>query len=126
MRGKAKPREVEFTNMGQSQPLAPFIQHQVLYLFQEALTNIAKHAQARHVGIDLTWAANALTITVSDDGCGFESGAIEADGHFGLRVMQERAEAINGYLTLASRPNAGTELILRLPLDPVAKIPPSD
>ena len=112
--------KVELTSTGQARPLSPLIQHQVIYLFQEALTNIAKHAQAQHVRLDLTWAADALIIKLSDDGQGFELDAIQSDRHFGLAIMRDRAEEISGRLTLTSHLNVGTELTLQLPLDLVA------
>jgi signal transduction histidine kinase len=108
--------EVKLTNEGQSHPLSPLMQHEVLSLFQEALTNVAKHARAQHVGILLTWAADALTIRLLDDGQGFEPEAIQPNGNFGLTIMQERAEEINGTLTLTSRPDIGTQVTLQLPL----------
>lgn len=108
--------EVKLTKQGQSHPLSPLIQHEVLSLFQEALANIAKHARARHVGILLIWAADALTIKLLDDGRGFEPEAIQPNGHLGLTIMQERAEEINATLTLTSRPDTGTQVTLQLPL----------
>jgi len=93
------------------------VQQQVLYLFQEVLTNVAKHAKAQQVGIDLLWSETALTVKLSDDGQGFDPEIIQPEGHFGLMLMRERAREINGRLTLTSNPAAGTNLTLWLPLD---------
>jgi len=109
--------EVQLTSDGQPRPLSPVVQQQVLYLFQEALINVEKHAQARQVAISLAWAEEALTITLSDDGCGFEVGTPQVARGYGLTIMQDRAQEINGRLSLISHPGAGTKVILRLPLN---------
>ncbi len=113
-RGKFK---VQVTSEGQPRTLSPIVQQQLLYLFQEALVNVEKHAYARQVDINVEWGEDTLTISFSDDGKGFDPDDIRADGHFGLAIMQERAQEINGQLTLSSCPDSGTELVLRLPLD---------
>lgn len=107
---------VELTSEGQPGSLSPFRQHQILCLFQEALANVAKHARARNVNIDLTWTAEALIIQLADDGQGFEPHAIRPNGHLGLVIMQERAQEINAQFSLASCPGAGSQVILRVPL----------
>jgi PAS domain S-box-containing protein len=109
--------KVNLVNEGQPRRLSPIVQHQVLYIFQEALGNVVKHANAQRVEVKLDWAEDNLTITLADDGCGFDPNIFLADGHYGLTIMQERAEEINGFLSITSRPTAGTELILRLPLN---------
>jgi signal transduction histidine kinase len=97
--------------------LPPVVQQQLLYLFQEALNNVAKHAGAQQVDICLSWTEDTLTAALADDGCGFDVADMEwAPGHYGLRIMQERAEEINGQLTISSRPGRGTQLLLQLPL----------
>jgi signal transduction histidine kinase len=53
-----------------------------------------------------------------DNGRGFEPNGVQTEGHFGLAIMYERAEEINSQLTVISHPNAGTKVILQLPLDP--------
>lgn len=85
---------------------------------QEALTNAAKHANARHVRVALHLVDDGLQIVVRDDGVGFEPGAqAEAPGtHLGLRQMRERAAALDGRLTILSRPGQGSEVRVWLPL----------
>ena len=79
---------------------------------QEALTNIARHAEARQVTIQLAWEDSRLILTVHDDGLGFVVPAafqgLAAQGHFGLAGMQERVELIGGALTVESAPGRGT------------------
>lgn len=117
--GKRANFEVQLTSKGQSRPLPPVMQQQLLYILQEALVNVEKHANARNVKINLQWSETILTITVSDDGCGFPPDLPQLNGHFGLAIMQERVREIKGHLTLSPSPEGGTQLSLSLPLDSV-------
>jgi len=85
---------------------------------QEALNNAAKHANARHVVVALRVVDGGLQIVVRDDGVGFDPGAQgELPGaRLGLRQMRERAAALDGRLTLLSRPGEGAEVRIWLPL----------
>jgi signal transduction histidine kinase len=85
---------------------------------QEALNNIAKHANASHVAVMLGLVDGGLQIIVRDDGIGFNPGTLSDQGgaHLGLRQMRERAVALDGHLTLISHPNEGTELRVWLPI----------
>lgn len=85
---------------------------------QEALNNAAKHAGARHVAVTLRTLDGGLQIVVKDDGVGFDPGAIaESPGYsLGLRQMRERAAALDGRVTILSRPGEGTEVRVWLPL----------
>jgi signal transduction histidine kinase len=82
---------------------------------QEALHNVAKHAHARHVSVELESSSTELVLRVSDDGRGFDPSG-EFPGHLGLRSMRERAEALGGSLDLASAPGAGTHVYVHVPL----------
>jgi PAS domain S-box-containing protein len=108
--------EVQLTSQGQARSLSPVVQQQLLYLMQEALNNVEKHAGAGQVTINLAWEEDALTVSLSDDGVGIDPAGIRDGLHFGLAIMQERAQEIDGRLTLTSRPDTGTELVLRLPV----------
>jgi signal transduction histidine kinase len=109
--------EVHLTSHGSARPLSPIVQQQVLYLFQEALTNVARHAKAQQVWIELHWSDTALTVEFSDDGQGFDPENGQPEGRFGLMLMRQRAKELNGRLTLASNSAAGTDLTLWLPLE---------
>ena len=108
---------VEFHNHGQPRALPERTQREVVYFFREALINIEKHAKARCVTIELTWLADGVNISLTDDGDGFDPQAIASTDHLGLEIMRERAQEINGRLTLRSRRFLGTELTLWFPLD---------
>jgi signal transduction histidine kinase len=85
----------------------------VYRLVQEALTNVAKHARAEHVRVAVGLADGRLEIEVSDDGAGFDAGAVTAG--FGLAGMRERVALSGGQLTIA--PSApGTTVRAKIPL----------
>lgn len=90
----------------------------VAYRFvQEALHNIAKHAQAGQVRVELHRASGVLGIEVHDDGRGMSAEAINQPGRFGLRGLQERAGGVGGWVDLITRPGQGTQLVLSIPLE---------
>jgi signal transduction histidine kinase len=74
---------------------------------QEALNNIAKHAEASQVVLSLLCQAQGVTLEVRDDGIGFEPGHVSAE-HLGMRIMKERAAAIGADFSIQSRPDQGT------------------
>lgn len=90
---------------------------QTLYrIAQEALNNIARHAQAHSVTLKLACQARELLLSIYDDGIGFDSSAT-FPGHLGLHSMQERAEKLGGLLVIESAPGRGTSVCARIPLD---------
>jgi signal transduction histidine kinase len=97
---------------------APEVETIVYRVTQEALTNVTKHAQARHVWIRLTAEEHAVELTIRDDGIGFdpaEAVRLLKDGHFGLAGMRERVELGGGRLELDSWPGEGTTIGVELP-----------
>jgi signal transduction histidine kinase len=79
---------------------------------QEALNNIAKHAEASQVKINLSRTEEAIELRVCDNGRGFDAKQVSAE-HFGLKIMHERATEIGANLDIHSKPGHGTEIILR-------------
>ncbi|MGI4779766.1 MAG: sensor histidine kinase [Janthinobacterium lividum] len=93
---------------------------------QEALTNIARHAQCARVRLTLRDEGGAdhgdLVLEVRDDGCGFSlDAAVARPDAFGLRGMAERARAVDGRLDVASAPGRGTSVTLTLPRSSVRR-----
>ncbi len=82
---------------------------------QEALTNVSKHAQATRVMIELTVAAGALTLEISDNGHGLGRDDLAKARSFGIRGLHERASTVGGWVDLSSSAR-GTTLILSVPL----------
>ena len=86
-------------------------------VFQEALTNVVRHARARHVyAAAAIRRARRLVLYVSDDGIGMPAAALHGTRSIGLLGMRERARAIGGTIRFTSRQGGGTRLLLTLPL----------
>lgn len=94
--------------------LTPVVAETIWRVSEEALTNVGRHAQARHVHLALTRASQTVTLRIADDGLGLPQGAETRPGHYGLRGIRERAEGLGGALTYSESP--GTTLIITLPL----------
>jgi signal transduction histidine kinase len=87
----------------------------VLYrLVQEALTNVVKHAHAQHVSIVVRRKEGVVTAVIEDDGRGFEDG--QREGGLGLVGMRERVALVNGRFRIESAANAGTTLLVEVPV----------
>jgi signal transduction histidine kinase len=89
---------------------------------QEALENVVRHAEARHIVVCLEQQAQNLVMCIEDDGVGTDGeknlppGENQVEGRLGIRGMQERAQLIGGRLEIASRPEQGTTVTLSVPL----------
>lgn len=86
-------------------------------IVQEALTNVARHAEAKHVKVQLRHEDDALIIEVVDDGKGVPREALRAARSLGILGMRERARAWGGELTVRRGPRRGTRVRALLPLD---------
>jgi len=89
----------------------PLPLEQALYrVIQESLTNVRRHSSASRVDIDLSWCDNAVTLTIADNGQGFDQSTANHKG-VGLQSMRERVEALGGRLQITSQPNTGTKIV---------------
>jgi signal transduction histidine kinase/ligand-binding sensor domain-containing protein len=102
---------------GQAQPLHPLVRDEVHRIDREALINAFRHANARHIEVELEYATHHLRMLVRDDGAGIDEEVLKSgrQGHWGLSGMRERAEQIGARLRLWSRKGAGTEVELSVP-----------
>jgi signal transduction histidine kinase len=107
---------LDFRTVGNPAGLPEVVEENVLRIGQEAITNIAKHARAKRVGICLEFEPTLLRLRVEDDGVGFETTGGGRDGHFGLVGMQERAKRLSGAITVSSAPGRGTSIVVEVPL----------
>lgn len=82
---------------------------------QEALTNTAKHAAAKHVHIVVEQKPEFVQLSVSDDGRGFSCQKPDLDGRLGLSGMRERAALLNGSVAVESDPGKGTRVTVHIP-----------
>lgn len=78
---------------------------------QEAVQNVVKHANASKISISVTQ-KDKLTISIMDDGIGFNTGSVEKGEHYGLQNMKRRVEEIGGTMDILSNANAGTTLLI--------------
>jgi NarL family two-component system sensor histidine kinase YdfH len=90
---------------------------QVLKIASEGLTNIARHARAEHVSLQIDAHNGLLEMEIKDDGSGFDTNQIGKSGHYGLIGMRERARLASGTLDIHSRLGEGTALKLSFPLN---------
>jgi len=103
------------------EPSLPLSRDEELVIYrvaQEALTNVARHAQATRVELGLHQNGARTVLTVRDDGCGLSPGALPS-AH-GIRGMRERAMLIGAQLHVDSTPGRGTEIKLSIPFNPEA------
>ena len=100
-------------------PLPPFVQTTTYRILQEALTNVARHAHARAVGVELTYEGTMLECVVRDDGVGFDTGTTRRrTSGLGLHGMRERVTLLGGSLDIESTPGWGTTVRARVPAPP--------
>jgi signal transduction histidine kinase len=96
--------------------LPPETIHHLLQMLREAVSNAARHSQARRISVALREESGGVVASVTDDGIGFDAAAGSAPaGHFGLRGLTERARRIGASAAIESRPGVGTTVTIRLP-----------
>jgi signal transduction histidine kinase len=102
---------------GSPRRLADNVELAAFRIVQEATRNVLHHAHAHDVRVTLGYTRDGLQVSVSDDGCGFDAGAVLAQpgAHLGLLGMRERAAALGGSLTVSSQPAQGTQVRAELP-----------
>ena len=102
---------------GVDRPLAPEIEAAAARVMQEAIANTIKHADATTVRVRISYRAHSLSLSVTDDGIGFEvDPALRAyGGHWGLLGIKERTSELRGTLIVRSAPGEGTTVAVRIP-----------
>lgn len=103
----------EVTTTGTARPLHPDVEVTLLRTAQEALANVAKHANASRVGLTLSYMEDLVTLDVRDDGAGF---AGTNGSGFGLTAMRQRMQGLDGRLEIESEPGTGTAISAVIPL----------
>lgn len=120
--GPGGPR-VLAQHQGRPRTLVNAIWHEAFRLGLEAAQNALQHARARVISVRVDYGADALTLTVEDDGVGLpvagdateaQADSVATPGHYGLRGLQERARQMGGTLEIASQPGRGTRVKLRV------------
>jgi len=84
-------------------------------IFQESLTNVARHAQAKNVYAKLMLESDEVILTIEDDGIGMDMQIAQSKRRLGLMGMKERSYMVNGSCTITSRPGRGTTITVVVP-----------
>jgi len=94
------------------------VEAEALRVASEAMTNARSHAACRTVHVTCTYGAQSLRVEVRDDGHGFDPVHVDANGHFGLVGMRERAATLGATFAIESAPGRGTTVLLTIPVAP--------
>jgi len=118
---RPRPFSIIFNNHGDFNSLSSGMRRNIYRMAQEALANSARHSGAQSARLCLTVTDEEVFLVVSDDGKGFDlafalSRSVNRE-HFGLQGMQERAQALGGECEINSRPDAGTRIMINLPIN---------
>ena len=106
---------IAFDVTGGTRPLPVRIEVGIYRIVQEALTNVTRHAHAKHASVSLVTTPEQVRCVVEDDGAGFDPTRIP-QGRYGLRGMSERAKLLGGELRVATCPGEGTRIEVTVPL----------
>jgi signal transduction histidine kinase len=121
---RLRPLGIQVTSetVGTDGRFPPELETALFRVAQEAMSNIARHAEAENVSLTLEFQDEFVTIDIEDDGRGFDVEATFARGQdgspFGLMGMRERVDLLDGTLAVESRPGEGTSVRVRVPLRP--------
>ena len=109
--------EVTVRHDEEDPPVQPGVATALYRMVQEALTNVARHARATDVSIDLRVVGAHVVLVVEDNGIGLPRDALRREGSWGLRGLRERVTLFGGTLILENAPGSGARMTVRLPLD---------
>lgn len=102
---------------GHERALSLAARRHLLRICQEAISNSVRHAHPAHIEVSAAFTTTAAEITITDDGCGFDSrNGHDRPGHFGIAGMKDRANLLGGTLAIRSSPGGGTRVDVIVPL----------
>jgi two-component system CheB/CheR fusion protein len=113
---KAKKLPVKFTASKMPDSVSQDVASGLYRIAQESLHNIAKHANAKRVAVELAVADHSLRLAIQDDGIGFDTQAVAGKGGIGMISMGERARMLGGKLSVESSPGRGARIGVQVPL----------
>lgn len=111
------PVDFRIIVLGSARKLRPLIREEVYLIGRELLVNAFRHSQANCIEVELEYGPKRFRMIVRDDGCGIDPQVLRAgrEGHWGLPGIRERAERVGATLTVWTRAEAGTEVVLSVP-----------
>jgi signal transduction histidine kinase len=108
---------VLFERVGEERPLSESVQHALLRVTQEALTNVRRHASAKHIWIELSFLADEVVLGIRDDGGGIPRPGAGSNGSgFGLIGMRERLQLLGGRLDFGNHDGGGFRVTAKVPM----------
>jgi signal transduction histidine kinase len=109
---------LRIARMGRPKPVDPGVLQQIYLITREALLNALRHSRAKKIELEVRYSPRRLSVTVRDNGTGIDPQLLHSGrkAHWGLTVMRERAANIGAHLRIWSKPAAGTQVELSLPL----------
>ena len=110
----AEAVKITFIPNGPASFLDPLLEGNLFRIVQESLNNIIRHSEAGSVFIELKSTESQVTLSITDDGVGFEPKNLPLD-RFGIRGMRERARVFGGRLEVCSSPGSGTTIRADIP-----------
>jgi PAS domain S-box-containing protein len=108
--------ELEFSSGAAHAPVSREVASCLYRIAQQSLENIAQHAAARHVSLALKIRKGTASLTVADDGVGFDIFVVQGRGGLGLIGMAERARLVHAKFSISTRPGQGTRIAVEVPL----------
>jgi signal transduction histidine kinase len=104
---------------GKARAVNTAIQEQLFLIGREAIMNALRHSEATKIEVEVQYLQDLLRVFVRDNGCGIKPEAAQktGDSHWGLQGMRDRADSISARFDLRSRPGAGTEVGVSVPVD---------
>jgi nitrate/nitrite-specific signal transduction histidine kinase len=108
------PIKLHFSNCNGQIMVSTSVGHHIDFIVQEALCNAWRHGQSSQVEVMVQGKSQGVVITITDNGRGFDPHRVP-EGHFGLRIMKDRASAIGGTLDITSAEGQGSTVKLQVP-----------
>jgi len=121
--GREETFTVDVNVIGEPRQLLPELELGIYRLAQESLSNVRRHARAKHANMTLVYGERALLLEVADDGIGFDApddpGGLVKSGRLGLIGIHERARLFGGRALITSRPQEGTVVRVEIPISAI-------
>jgi signal transduction histidine kinase len=114
--GKRLGVKINFNEPEEELQIPDLVKNSLFRIFQESLTNVARHSQARNVNIDLFVKDKKLILNIKDDGKGFDEQKIREKRTLGILGMKERAAVMGGNYEILGEPGKGTVVTVVLPV----------